>query len=881
MRFSMKMKSVLFVAVSVILGGNLLFFGFQNCGRARMGIQDSASQNKGLGNPDNPGSGVIDKIPSCPVGQIAIGLTADFKSACVSAQSRAGDTCNVGEYAYRIEAGNVSCILISDRAAIPNKCEFNRILSTYTDTGTMVCVRMPAVLPNYNCADGKPVRGVHNSVAVCDDVTPVDPLTFACPAGQYLENILNNQPVCRPILPNVTAPITCPAGQALVGVTVTNTAVCQQIMPVPQAAMTCAGDQYASNIVNNQLTCANVVYPDLAHYCTEGQYLASISQQGFLCQNLPGASSRFNGTCPSGQYLAGFNEAGAICRAFPSNGSFNYLCPRGFYAAGFNNGSLVCKPFDDTSVLTCSPGATRSCDINNGMGAQVCAATGKAWGACQLTTCNSGYENKNGICVKTECQPGFKMYNGGQCEDLTPPMIDVTQIPKMESSSGTDTFKFKVTDEGTGVDKIQCKLDDGAYQDCVDNMNYTDLPGGRHRFEVKASDKHGNWSSVVYNWTVLGGSFCKPNTFRDCAIANGAGSQVCIADGSAFGACAPVKCNDGYVQQNGACVKRTDCPTCPKVCKPNEPKVCEVTNGVGNAFCKTDGSGFGACQPIDCLPGFILQNGKCVLREPPKCLDCPTTCRPGHIKSCKVENGFGIMRCAQDGSEYGACETQSCRSGFKFENGQCVVGTCNSCECGNCPKPVDPVSCGWDEVLIGNRCVADDDWKNPVCPKKQEFSGFMPPWAFDSSFVDNTCKRNIEIWSKYKAFSMTEKSKSAIATDRYMHVEFASYNEANTYSIYAIDKKGGKTLIFQPCWVSTDHEDELNCKPKKNGRPRTNSIRSYKVKVPAGTVKLYFSPATKKPFYLKVRGLCDFKKSPDGMTCKHGVVKDQLMMTEQ
>jgi hypothetical protein len=64
------------------------------------------------------------------------------------------------------------------------------------------------------------------------------------------------------------------------------------------------------------------------------------------------------------------------------------------------------------------------------------------------------------------------------------------------------TFTFAATDAG-GVDRIECKLDDGAFAPCTSPKTFKDLSFGGHTFSVQPVDKAGNRGAIQSRtWTV-------------------------------------------------------------------------------------------------------------------------------------------------------------------------------------------------------------------------------------------------------------------------------------------------------------------------------------------------------------------------------------------
>ncbi len=88
--------------------------------------------------------------------------------------------------------------------------------------------------------------------------------------------------------------------------------------------------------------------------------------------------------------------------------------------------------------------------------------------------------------------------------DTLPPTLAFSRKPKPITSSKRATFSFIEEDSGSGVKKIQCRLDNGPYKDCNSFSIFTGLSSGRHRLVAKAEDHAGNPSHppIEYQWLV-------------------------------------------------------------------------------------------------------------------------------------------------------------------------------------------------------------------------------------------------------------------------------------------------------------------------------------------------------------------------------------------
>ena len=570
-------KAILsFCAIFAI--GYTVVFTFQNCGRARLGIQDVNSKSVGL-DVNNP----QDTSPQCEAGKISIGLNSSGLPICVTPINVAGGRlCGQNEYIYFDGGTGAQCIAISDRDPSGTLCPYNQMMVSYTGVQAITCVQMPGATAT--CPAGQWLRGFDPAgLKVCSGPatggTPVPtatpatptpttsptatpsmtpggttgvPFNVACPVGQYLETVTGGVAICKNILPSVNPMNTCPAGRAIVGMTGANL-LCQTTMTIPTSDVLCLGQMFLVDYAGGAVQCQALPTFDYAHYCGDGKYLQSINTTGFVCDNLPSNLVRYNGTCAPGFFLQGFEGGIPKCVATTAAPTYNQQCPRGFYASAIQNGVLICVSHNSGSML-CAPGSQRSCAVANGVGAQTCAPNGLAWGDCVAMTCNTGFELNNMMCVPTTCPPGFTKENG-QCVDKTPPVVDFTVLPAPVTESRNPKFVFTVSDIGSGPDTVMCRVDNGQFVNCLANVDFQVPQIGLHKFELVAKDKAGNSTTVTYNWTIVNPpGTCTPGSTTPCVVPNGTGVATCLSTGQGYGACVATTCNTGWVLTAGICL---------------------------------------------------------------------------------------------------------------------------------------------------------------------------------------------------------------------------------------------------------------------------------------------------------------------------------------
>lgn len=939
---------------TLFLVGNIVLFGFQNCGKAKMGFSGEPGLNQSLGN-EVP----VDAV--CPAGQAAIGLNGGVV-ICVNINDRGGQVCPVGQYLYGYDnGGGARCILVSDRDPLLPVCDFNRELESYSSNGALTCIRMPGSRPNYDCPPGQYLRGVVNGQPVCAELNPPPPIppgSYQCPIGQQLRGIANGQPICETIILPFPTPQSCPSGQAIVGMTA-GQIVCQTLMPPPHPDAVCNGGQMTVNQSANAVLCGNTPERDLVYYCPGGEYLSAVSDQGYACTTIPTPDHKWNGSCGQGQFLMGFVGNQPICNPH-STPDWNHTCPKGTYLNAIIAGAYVCVPFDDNNpcqrgfelvggickdrtapiikvtkqptngpsrtalieytvedrdsdlaaticefdgaayaacdspvnlanltpgfhqfvitardvegneasktiqwtVSTCNPGETLSCPIANGAGAMVCKPDGSGYGSCEPTTCNNGYVRDGNRCVPKVCDAGY-VFENGKCVDREPPVINVTKRPQDSNDRGAEVI-YTVTDVGSGVKAVTCRLDGKAHSPCVSPLRISNLAVGFHEIAIFAVDNAGNQSSRYIKWTI--GNVCTPNSTVPCDVPNGTGTKKCSSNGSGYGSCVPNSCDAGYELKNGQCVKLS-CPAgyeavgnaCVDKTKPSVRIVSgpaamtssgsarlvfegsDVGSGVDRFECSLNGSTYARCSSPKDYSGLGAGNYQFFVRVTDKAgnfaeanhLWKVTACDPGAVKSCSVTNGSGQMVCKADGSGYGSCVPNKCNSGYHLENGVCVKD--------------------------------GDGGNDPVCRKGAHKSFFVDLWPRLASTLPPSCQSGAEIWNVPVSKTIVVKSANSAGTsgDLQIDLDYATYKAANSARITAKLANGQSKVIFEPCLISTHKDVENKCLTAGYGsRPIESAIRDFRVVVPKGTVELKFQGLDNNtPWYLKVKGLCEFKVS--------------------
>jgi hypothetical protein len=101
--------------------------------------------------------------------------------------------------------------------------------------------------------------------------------------------------------------------------------------------------------------------------------------------------------------------------------------------------------------------------------------------------------------------------------DTTPPETQITGAfdgkgnqlkatpKKMATTTSTTATFFFIGSDNDGVQKFQCDLDGGGWEDCTSGVTYTNLQAALvHVFQVKAIDLSGNEdpTPAIFNWKI-------------------------------------------------------------------------------------------------------------------------------------------------------------------------------------------------------------------------------------------------------------------------------------------------------------------------------------------------------------------------------------------
>jgi hypothetical protein len=215
--------------------------------------------------------------------------------------------------------------------------------------------------------------------------------------------------------------------------------------------------------------------------------------------------------------------------------------------------------------------------------------------------------------------------------DSTAPAASITTRPSNPSNSGSPSFSFTATEDGS---TFACRIDNAAFEPCTSPAGYSGLGDGPHTFRVRATDSAGNsGTETTYAWTIdtvapTATILEKPedptneSTPRFTFTASELGSTfTCSLDGDAFLSCSSPKTYPHLVDATHTfAVKATDAagntgpaagytwridtgaPTIELTATPADPSNVKSASFVFSAddinatfACKLDNASFGPC----------------------------------------------------------------------------------------------------------------------------------------------------------------------------------------------------------------------------------------------------------------------------------------------
>lgn len=633
--FALKYKSVaIFLLASAIIG-----IGYTNCGR--VGYSSKLNSEESLGGGNGIFTTPIDTSASCPSGQVAIGLSANYTPICSTPQTVTGSQCPTGTVMVGSGSGSVLCLPSTVYTQTGQICPVGALLVSFTSGGSIVCSSYSSTL-TVSCPAGQVLTGLSNNQPVCATL-PTN--TLVCPTGQYLTGIANGQAQCQNIWWNTISSLSCGNSQQLLGLDSSSQAVCQDLITTVPADQICAsGTILKSNAT--PLVCQSMPAFSTAWMCPTGSYAISVASNKISCQSLPANAK----TCPVGQYISGFAAGAVTCTAVTT--TLPGVCPVGTYPLGVSNGALICGNFNNTqsNTATCTAGLQALCLIPNGVGTMTCNSDGASYSSCQAFGCLTGYALNGNTCVAMSCTPAqatsCRVANGnGQsiCSSSGQPgpctvstcdtgyVIQGTSCIAQSCVPGTNT-SCRV---GAGSGIQTCNTTGTGYGSCTVqtcDAGYTLMNG-------VCNDSTAPTITLISTPTNPTQGPAANTTFSAMDSGSGLASVTCKLDSQAAAACTTsfgaTSLTAGShtllitaVDRSGNTSTKT-VTWVTDLCTTSPARSCAITNGTGVYRCQGDGSflncdvatcntGYGvststnSCVAVNCSAGYSLVNGACV-----------------------------------------------------------------------------------------------------------------------------------------------------------------------------------------------------------------------------------------------------------------------------
>ncbi len=154
------------------------------------------------------------------------------------------------------------------------------------------------------------------------------------------------------------------------------------------------------------------------------------------------------------------------------------------------------------ALLTAAPNASFSFNATEAGAVFRCSVDGSTPAACTssfATTVTSGDHTFSVFAIDLAGNTGQPAAYSWTM-DNTPPTVQITSGPNGITTANAASFAFSSADPSA---TFECQIDGLAYAPCTSPKQYSELDGGQHAFNVRASDSLGNLSAPAQrNWTI-------------------------------------------------------------------------------------------------------------------------------------------------------------------------------------------------------------------------------------------------------------------------------------------------------------------------------------------------------------------------------------------
>lgn len=88
-------------------------------------------------------------------------------------------------------------------------------------------------------------------------------------------------------------------------------------------------------------------------------------------------------------------------------------------------------------------------------------------------------------------------------KDTQGPAVSVNLAPQLQTMATDAVFAFNISDNLSGVNKVECSFNDFPFSKCTSPLNLTNLKVGSQTLRIRATDNAGNLSNLYsYSWLV-------------------------------------------------------------------------------------------------------------------------------------------------------------------------------------------------------------------------------------------------------------------------------------------------------------------------------------------------------------------------------------------
>lgn len=144
-------------------------------------------------------------------------------------------------------------------------------------------------------------------------------------------------------------------------------------------------------------------------------------------------------------------------------------------------------------------------------------------------------------------------------KDSSAPTLNVSMSPPAQTALASAQFVFSASDTLSGIERIECSLDQANFSPCMSPHSLTSLASGNHNMRIRVSDRAENLSSIYsYSWlidssvptvVIASGPQIATNSSSASFVFSGVGVQTfqCQLDSGAY-----VNCSSPHIISNVA-----------------------------------------------------------------------------------------------------------------------------------------------------------------------------------------------------------------------------------------------------------------------------------------------------------------------------------------